>query len=364
MIDTVILKIPKSKVNQIDDNFWQSKQWGAYSFKFIRNMTSIEKANQQYRPRITGQIRTGRAPYLKVEFSCPKLVYGNNLAELKQTDFEVIIELLQKNLSEIGIITTTETLRNAEVLAFHPSKNIQLMSGYTPSFVIKELQKINIKKIFDLNKVDFRNDGQSLQIYSNSHSLVFYDKIADLKRPLKRAIDRDQTTQQLSLFNDIQANNPRLEILRMEVRLCTRRKINSLMKKLNLPIKPTFQDLFKNNLCQKVLWDYWEQIISNQNNFLLETNTNPHKLLRNIIRCSPKEITAKEAIYLVGLKTLAQNEGGMNTLRTIVEKSYTTRTWARTLANTKKLNDISSSPKQEWVKQIEEQLQTYKPLTL
>lgn len=136
------------------------------------------------------------------------------------------------------------------------------------------------------------------------------------------------------------------------------------MKKLDLPLKPTFQDLFQNNLCQKVLLDYWEQIFATQNSFLLEAHTNPHKLLQNLIRGSPKGIPAKHAIYLVGLKSLAQNDAGMNTQRNIIEKSYTNRTWQRTLANAKELNFVSSSSKQEWVKQIEDQLQNYTPLTI
>lgn len=363
MIDTVILRIPKHLL-QINEATWQSFHQNGHSMKWMRNMTKQEKDNAIYRPRITGQKRTGQQAFVKIEFSCPKMVYGNNLNELQESGFEVLLESLRNSLVEIGINASTSILRRADVLAFHPSKNIQLTNGYTANFVIKELQKVNIKRTFDLNKSDFRNDGQSLQVYTNSHSLVFYDKIADLRKPLKRAIDRDQTAQQLNLFKEIQETKPRLEILRMEVRLTNRRKISSLMKKIDLPIKPSFEELFQNNLCKKVLWDYWGQIFANQNSYLLDAYANPHKLLQNLIRGSPNGVSAKHAIFLVGLKTLAQNEAGMNTLRNSIEKSYSPRTWGRILKQTKELNNASGTPKQEWVKQIENQLQNYKPLSI
>lgn len=361
MIDTVVLKIPKHLIQMDNSPNWQSFLQNEYSQKWIRNMTVEEKRNQIYRPRVTGQKRTGCVDSIKIEFSCPKIIFANNVDELVETDFPTVIDRLQATLKEIGLFVPVDVLKKAQVLSFHPSKNIELSKGYTSRFVIKELNKINIKKIFDLNKTDFRNDGQSLQVYSNSHSLVFYDKIADLNKALKRAIDRDQTIQQLSLFEQIKRTCSTLEILRMEVRLCNKRKINSLLKKLKFSINPIFQDLFNNRLCQKIILDYWENTIKHHNGLVLNTFSSPYQVLSNLIRASP-EISAKEAVYLVGLKCIANQEAGISALRSLIEKGYSPRTWYRVAKDMKRLNQMSKLPKQDWVNQIENQLSGFRPL--
>ena len=47
----------------------------------------------------------------------------------------------------------------------------------------------------DFEQIKFRNGGESLQLYSNRHSVVLYDKAQDLIKPEKRAIDKDQNSQ-------------------------------------------------------------------------------------------------------------------------------------------------------------------------
>ena len=67
--------------------------------------------------------------------------------------------------------------------------------------VIAELEKVNLTEKLDLDKTQFRNSGHSLQYRAKSHSLVFYDKILDLQKTEKRAIDQDQKLQQQSLLD-------------------------------------------------------------------------------------------------------------------------------------------------------------------
>lgn len=363
MIDTVVLKILKHKLKYIDPRFYSSYTKSEHHEKFIRNMTTKEKQNGIYRPRLTGSRRNYQIPYIKIEFSCPKLIYGNNLHEVEPKDFNDIIRVLQKNLKEMGVEVNQIELRNAEIMAFHPSKNIPLSNGYTATHIIKELAKINLSKQLDLTKTNFRN-GLALQYYSNSHSLVFYDKIADLNKPKKRAIDKDQTYQQLNLFREIKSKIQGFQVLRMEVRLCNKRKIDSLMKKLGLETKPKFKDLFKNNLCQKILLWYWEEIIINNNIFLFGTDTNPHQLLKNEL-ISSSNLKLKEAIYRVGLQALSKDKQGIRGLRLIVENSFSNRSWFRINSDLKDINNNYNTFKShQWVKQIENSLSCMKPIDI
>ena len=45
-------------------------------------------------------IKRGREIYLKIEFSAPKLLFGNNLEELEEADFDKIINKLQEIIKE------------------------------------------------------------------------------------------------------------------------------------------------------------------------------------------------------------------------------------------------------------------------
>ena len=359
MIDTVILKLKKGEFQIKNEKIWQSYQSSQHVQKWTRNHSSQEKKHNIYRPRVTAIQRQGTIPFLKLEFSCPKILYQENLSELEEKDFCKVIEALQKNLNEIGISVFMDALEKAEVTAFHPSKNIVLTDGYTTSYVLKELSKINLNQRFDLNKTDFRH-GVSLQGYTNAHSIVFYDKIADLSKPAKRAIDKDQTNQQMTLFQQVIRETPQLSVLRMEIRLSQKRKIKGLMKKLEIDTPLTFQDSFQNRLCQKVLLHYWEEMITNSNLFLFSTDSSPQKVLQKIIRQN-SQIKPKEAIYLWGLYGLCRDEGGIRNLRKILSPNTSERSWYRVGADIKKLNDLDVQNLHGWIKQVENSLKNNKP---
>ena len=202
MIDTIILTIPSEYFVTVKEPFaaeWELHSKSGFYEKRVKNQTYNQKNDGIYRPRIS-IIKRGLAENLKIEFSIPKLIFGNNVDEVCEKDFENILETLQRRLKDFGVQIYIPYLRKAAVSVFHPSKNILLSGGYTASGVIKELKKINLTKKLDLNRDSFRNDGQSIQLYANCHSLVIYDKIQDLKKKSKRAIDKDQTHYQLSLF--------------------------------------------------------------------------------------------------------------------------------------------------------------------
>jgi hypothetical protein len=74
-----------------------------------------------------------------------------------------------------------------------------------------------------------------------------YDKINDLSKPKKRATDKDQTKQQFSIFDYIQGNNNRLEVLRLEIRLSKKRKMNEILKQLEYKKEITVDEIRKIN---------------------------------------------------------------------------------------------------------------------
>ncbi len=73
-------------------------------------------------------------------------------------------------------------------------------------------------------------------------------------------MDKDQNSLQLSLFDTLIVKENK-EILRIEARLTKKVKMNAILKSLGLSENPTFKDVFKKDLCQKILLNYWDVLI-------------------------------------------------------------------------------------------------------
>lgn len=365
MLDTVILTIPRGAYKLKSEMFVPNAEIlhgrGCNLVKCVSNPSAQDKKNGIYRPRLTlikRMTKNGIEIPLKIEFSVPKMLFGNNIDELEEKDFEKVIKNLHKSVMEMGALVPKEMLINAKVSAFHPSKNIELTDGYTSGFVITELNKINLSKKMDLNKDSFRNNGHSLQLYTNSHSLVIYDKVQDLLKPSKRAMDKDQNSIQASLFDLLIDKKSKKEILRIEARLAKKVKMNAILKNLGFKENPTFQEIFNRDLCQKILQNYWEEIIVGKNLFLFEIETNPLKMLEKIFQNDPK-LGTKQASYLVGLWTLSKE--GIRATRAVIERNANKRTWSRISKDLLRLDAISGKVYHGWVKQVDKQLKDYKP---
>lgn len=338
------------------------KRPGNYFVKCVNNPTAADKRENVYKPRLTAMkrmTRNGKEEIpLKIEFSVAKILFGNNVDEVRENDFEDVVKKLWDVLYEMGVSVLRENIINASVSAFHPSKNIELKDGYTSRFVISELTKINASKKLDLNRDSFRNDGHSLQLYANSHSLVIYDKVQDLRKPEKRAIDKDQNKIQRSLFDNLTKKIKR-EVLRIEVRLVKKVKMNAVLKKLGLKTDPTFTEVFNKKLCQTIIQDYWDEFVMTNNLFLFDIESNSMDLLEKIYKEKPK-IKAKEALYLIGLR--AASREGIRKTRSIIESHSTGRSWYRVAEDLKFLDAISDKVYHSWVKQISTALSRFEPL--
>src|SRR3989338_8280711 len=151
MLDTVILTIPRGSYKLNPQAFTTNanilKMAGNYLVKCVNNPTATDKKQGTYKPRLTlmkRMTRKGDEIPLKIEFSVAKMLYGNNVDEVEEKDFEKVISALHEAMLDMLVGVSHEDLRNAKVSAFHPSKNIELTTGYTSSFVITELHKIDV----------------------------------------------------------------------------------------------------------------------------------------------------------------------------------------------------------------------------
>lgn len=362
MIDTVCLLIPRDKMLYLSG----ISSWDLYSKtneyeKYVRNPSRTEKETGRYFPRLTGyKRRFSQDANIRLEFSAPKLIFLNNLEELEDKNFAEVVDALQDRLKTMGVIVSKLVLENASVSSVHFSKNILLEDGYTASHLISEMNKVNLRKSFDFTRSRYINDGQSLYAHTSSHQLIIYDKMADLGKDKKRAIDKDQTLYQLNLFSQLEKKEAP-EVIRFEIRLNLKQKMNSVLEKLGYRKNPIFREVFSSEVSQKVVTDYWQKLIKEKSLGLFSISVSVKDILQTLF-LADKKLKPNRAVYLLGLFTLAKDENGMRQLRSIVSKRSQDRTWYRIAKDMQTASELITKNRiRDWITQIDKKLEDYKP---
>jgi len=362
MIDTICLLIPKEKMKYVSGlaNFELYSKTDEYE-KYVRNPTKAEKEMGQYFPRLTSyNKRFNQDANVRLEFSVPKLLYLNNLDEVANKDFPAVIATLQTRLEKMGVIVEKSVLENASVSSVHFSKNIQLEDGYTSNHIISEINKIDLRKSFDFAKTRFINNGQSLYAHTKSHEFVIYDKMADLDKDKNRAIDKDQTLYQFNLFSELKKKGLN-EVVRFEIRLNHKKKMNSVLEKLGCQKNPLFKDVFSSEMSKKVVLDYWQKLVKDRNLGLFSISLSIKDMLQTLF-LGDKNLKPDRGLRLLCLFMLSKDEGGMRQLRTIVSQRSKNTTWYRMAKDIRLTSElITKNRVRDWVKQIDQTLEDYKP---
>lgn len=367
-MDTVILTFPRHKFDLKDlahfgTNLDMINGDPRGFAPYYSNPTIQERREGIYMP-VFSLYRRGRVWWLNIRFSVQKLLFNNSVDEVEEKDFDFVIERLQTCLNRRKIIIKNENIQNAEVIAIHPAKNIIIGGGYRSIFIVSELAKVNLTEKLEMDRKQYKNNGHALQYYSKAHALVIYDKVADNKKSASRAIEEGRMLQQLSLFKELNKKHLLPEILRLEARLCDRVKMNQVLKKLVYPINPTFKDVFKKDLWQKVVQMYWQHFIAEKNLFLYDMASGPQATLRKIIK-NNNGIKAKKAIYQAGLLVLARDQEGIRGMRKELSAICGQRNWYRIADDFKPLNKSQKIIDcHSWVRDIEDQLGAFKSYKL
>lgn len=371
MLDTIVLTLNRHMYHISDpEAFAPSAKWalenGPKAHRLIQskqNPTQKELRKGIYKPRLTLAHRMNQFGVseimLKIELSLPKLMFGNNFAELRFKDFGTVNTKLATMLQTMGIVVMPEVLAQAPVAAIHYSKNIRLTDGSIPYHYLTKIKQANIKRSLDVNHIEYRNDGHSYRWHCNSYEVVFYDKIRDLEQARvsrRRAIEKDSTLQ-MHLFEKFKKRHM-LEFLRIEVHLNRRQKIKHLFAKLKIRSELTFKKLFKPALSKKILLHYLNELESRRPPLLDYKSATDKGLLTTLIVLNPT-MSPKQILQLYGLK-MALQVANPRELRTMFAKC-SERSWYRLMADANKVRlPMTSSP----FKVIREQLERFNMIRL
>lgn len=363
MIDTVALMINRKLFITFnkDDFYKQTYSMGNKFFtKFMRNPSKKEIDRFGYMPRLTYFSRSYNEQLVKIEFSAPKLLFGNNFDELEDVNLDKVVSRLQEQLTKMNIKIFYKPLKSAPVSSIHYSKNIPLTDYVMPVQILDELKKINLHQKLDMNQTDYR-EGHGLKIHANSYEIAFYDKLKDLKQAKiseKRAFEKDNYIQ-LDLFEKVKVLNP-FEVFRMEARLNQRRKIKQILNLLSVDTELTFENLFKKSISQKVLSYYWQEIMNKLPPVISYKLKDKKDLLAEIMVSNPR-LSLSKINQVIGVKTLI-DEMGTRQYREMTKKFDKTN-WYR-LNKLLKSVKLSESYQFQPFKNINNTLSEFKPLKL
>ncbi|MEX0748628.1 MAG: hypothetical protein WD467_00045 [Candidatus Saccharimonadales bacterium] len=329
MVDTIKLLVAINNPLELDgsrfvptiDELVQSLNYGKATLNPSKSYAKADK----YMPRLTMHKRPSKAGVmyqLAIEFSAPKIVFGNNFNELTDVHYTELLLVLQEKLCELtGHMFSEKQLATANVSVWHPSKNVVFRNYTACQTVLTTISKLDVSKVYDLQKTDFR-DGHVVHIHCNSLDIAFYDKLADLRKAKlseKRAFEKDSVIQ-ISLLERLQKLSP-LEIFRYEVRLVGRASIKRAFTNLE---EWTLESLFKSKLCQQLLVKHWEKLTASVDMLALDLEQ-PYELLQNVAEENPNATPRTTLAVVSGL--LIAGQVGIRELRNVLESCYGKDAW-------------------------------------
>lgn len=262
----------------------------------------------------------GLSKGLRVQFSVPKHILGNNFDELDEQDFVQICQRLLDGLTyyKVKIWGGIETIKNAPCQVIHYSKNFILPHTMTSNEVLREICKCDVNAWKAVSDDTYSNGGHGYKTHTKYHELAFYDKMTEYFNTKRGQPHYDDDTDQLSfdLFNGIE-RKVLPEVFRMEVRLGNPRTIKAALKNARLPPNNhTFQTLFQKDYSQKVLQWHLDDYYSRYPKIVAADVENELELLSDLFVQNPDRYIST-IMAAIGLHTL-NKQSGMRELKDVV----------------------------------------------
>lgn len=376
MVDTVILEhslIPNDIVSIINpatyDNWSPSLKgivtppyYGLGSGGFMKSVLNL--SNKQlgvYAPKLTYYKRVVRGGFrhvLYIEFSAPKLLYGNNFEELTDNDFVRLCSRLSMTLKEGGVNLSANGLRKCSVKAIHYGKNIILSDNFMLDCILRYLSKANLSLKQQGRKTLYSDGGIAIHASTIPRAFCAYNKKKELisSRITEKGRLEDDSWCQMKMLDALNG----IEVLRLELRLETKKAIRTELERheiatsLSLP----FVGLFSAKIAQKLLL---AQLADMENRILpiLKNESELARFTEQISALNPR-IRLNTVALAVTLKTLTDEGKSMREIRELLR--VTPQRWSDLMARMGNLN--IPPPKLDYLADVKEQLEAFEPVRL
>jgi len=340
-MDTVILKLYGPHKFKIQKHDWFLPEINKREYKdltpneqkqpparnYLRRFHLQAPSQGKYIPQVdvleTLDKTTKQVKYVMIiTFSVPKLLYGNSVQEVCDTDFAKTIAVLQHTLSNAGIQIEKKNLMDARVSAVHFCKNIFLPKHVLLQDVLADLQRVDINRTVDVTTKETKNGGQILHLYSGVVERVFYDKVTDAVRTKNKRKDKGQMDYERTVIDEYGLQDK--EIFRYEYRIKKTQTVERIIN-ATLEQKPktyiTFRDVFSPELSKQVLLQSWRELVGRpENQLALIGPTDSYKLLQHIVenaKANGGAHSMNHALIAYGLTCIIRDHGAKELKRLI-----------------------------------------------
>lgn len=221
---------------------------------------SPTKNNGIYMPKLNYSFSSYNE-LLYIEFSVPKLLFGNNLYELSESSFENVIDSLSNTLESLEIEVSKEDLRNALVRKVHYSKNLILS---------EQLKCIDVLNLFketkypSLTKFEDYEKDKCICSMCDTFGITLYDKIEEI------IYHKSTTKIDEKLINEYLNRIFRIEF-KFEGTGVNKKLANSILEYPD-GTKLKFKDIFKEDVFKKVFNDGLTKLQKNMPTIIFEPN--------------------------------------------------------------------------------------------
>lgn len=341
MIDTIIIEVDvgeylrKSdfsrlrKINTLEQDLDNSKP---KSLRYISTAypEDVESA-EEYLPEVwysdypnPNPMAGCRCYVYKIKASLPKLLYGNNVLEISEAQFDEIVELLYSKILLLNLPTnmSKSDVKSARVVRVDFGKNVMLPGSVSLREVIEMLARSEHKLSSKYAQVQYRN-GNLYREHIEERAVIVYDKLAEFctntPSPKSEVEKLLVSAKKTNLF----------QIARVEVQIQTTKQLKIELKSLGLdPDCVTLSNIFSKDLAKSMLLKHWGNITKGLYDGQLEAKGG--EWLRMFTEAASKQphCGPQKAYAKVGFATLL-NEVGLDTVKQTYCQYYSSGGWAR-----------------------------------
>lgn len=201
----------------------------------------------------------GRCYVYRITFSVPKLLYGNNISELSERQFEEVVRLLRTQLAFLNLPTdiTEDDIKNGLVRRVDFGKNIIMPKATSAKLLGETLARAKHHHRSKYSQVQYR-DGDLYRESIQKRAIIVYDKIAEYCNTKAKPISN--LDKQIFELN----KSKKIQVVRLEVQVQSTQQLKrelAMLGRKNLgAIK--FRDVFSDTLSKQILTKYWQHITS------------------------------------------------------------------------------------------------------
>ncbi len=314
---------------------------------------------------------------IRIEVSLAKLLFGNNLQELAETDLNQICTKIQESLDDVGVKLKRDAILSANISRMDVGKNFMLPNHIPPHEIIRTITKTETSKAYECAKEKYRerhsSDGSLVRIRSGSKETLFYDKVADMQKTKSKAIDKQGKDMERAFLETYNLQD--VHILRYEYRLFTvqtlKSEINNFLKR-EYHTKILFSDVFNDALLKHILQKSWKNIYTKPaNQTLFKTlDISLEAIITNTMKRGARTDASSVHSFNKGIRacslTVLIKEMGADMVRQLCLDGWCSKTCGTRL--TKHIKEaeqlLIDLPVSDAMSFVDTEMKTFNPLTL